>query len=76
MSLQQKIGYALSDDDIQSILAPHPVSIINYPDLANISNVNELFDDLGRCVLLFDTISPYSGHWVGLIKRDDEIHFF
>lgn len=76
MSLQQKIGYALSDDDIQSILAPHPTNIINYPDLKTVSNVNDLFDDLGRCVLLFDTISPYSGHWTGLIKRDNEIEFF
>jgi hypothetical protein len=76
MSLKQLERYALSDDDIQSILAPHKTKIWNYPELATVSNVNELFDDLGRCVILFDTISPYSGHWTGIIKRENEIEFF
>ena len=74
--LRELERYALSDDDIQAILAPHPTKIWNYPELKTLSNVNELFDDLGRAVILYDTISPYSGHWTGMIQRENEIEFF
>ena len=70
--------YALSDTDIQKIVAPHKTKIWNYPDLRTVGNLHDMFDDLGRAAILYDVISPYSGHWCGLLKHDNisTIEFF
>jgi hypothetical protein len=67
--------YALSNDDIQTILHPD-TKIHTYKDLYNVRHFDELLDPLGRCILLYLTDSENSGHWVALIKRKNMIEFF
>ena len=67
--------YALSNDDIQTILHPD-TKIHTYKDLYNVRHFDELLDKQGRCILLYLTDSERSGHWVALIKRGDTIEFF
>lgn len=61
-------GYSLSNDDINTILDPD-TKIISYPDFAHMESIDEAFDQLGRCVFLFLTESPTSGHWLCMFKR-------
>jgi hypothetical protein len=67
--------YALSNDDIQTILHPD-TKIHTYKELYNVRHFDELLDTLGRCILLYLTDSERSGHWVALIKRGNTIEFF
>ena len=77
MTLTDKtsVHYALSDSDINHILEPD-TKVQQYRVLDNMHHIDELFDKLGRAVLLYSTDSPTSGHWVGLIKKGDTIEFF
>ena len=69
--------YSLSDVDIQKLLAPDKTKIIIYPDLKKYSDINQCFDKLGRCVLLYPLFSEYAGHWVGMLKHPDKtIEYF
>ena len=70
MTLTDKtsVHYALSDSDINHILEPD-TKVQQYRVLDNMHHIDELFDKLGRAVLLYSTDSPTSGHWVGLIKK-------
>lgn len=71
--------YPLSNFDIQEVLnnVSHPnTNIINYEELNNIYHIDEIFDNLGRCIILIPTESLNSGHWVALIKKNNEIEFF
>ena len=67
-------AYPLSDDDIRHILPG--IHIVNYPDLKGLRTAEELFDDRGRCILLFPNSGPQSGHWTCLIRHPDHIEFF
>jgi hypothetical protein len=72
----QKIReYALSNSDINEILEPD-TKIIAYPEFAKMSHIDEAFDKLGRCIFLFLTESPTSGHWLTMIKRGNDIEYF
>lgn len=75
MNIEKIEDYPLSDEDVRIILG-RDVSIVLYPDLANMESIDECFDSKGRCVLLFLTSSPTSGHWCCLLKKKDGIHFF
>ena len=44
-------AYSLSDSDIQAILNPD-TRIQTYDKLYNITHIDELFDNLGRCIIL------------------------
>jgi len=68
-------AYALSNDDIQEFLNPD-TKILIYPELAHVRHIDQIFDSLGRCVLLFLTTSPTSGHWQIIFKRNGDIHFW
>jgi len=68
-------GYALSDLDLQHILNPD-TKIHKYTDLYKIKHIDELFDTLGRCILLYLTEDHNTGHWVALIKKGNTIEFF
>jgi len=68
-------NYALSDADIRTILGNN-ISILTYPQLAELNSIDECFDDKGRCILLFLTQSANSGHWCCLLNKKDGIHFF
>ena len=62
---------ALSDSDIQKILSPNRTNIIEYPDLAGVSDINNLFDKLGRCIV-YIPISKTFGHWTCLTLRENK----
>jgi hypothetical protein len=67
--------YPLSDGDIRKCLG-NDIKIWNYPQLKDVDNVNDLFDEKGRAIILFPNNSPTSGHWTCLINRQDSIEFF
>lgn len=67
--------YPLSDDDIRRLLGPD-IAIHNYPDLARMQSVDQLFDGKGRAILLYPNSGPTSGHWVALLRRPQAIEFF
>jgi len=66
--------YALGDDDISKIL-PN-THIFTYPYLKQVKDIDEVFDDEGRAVMLYLTESGNSGHWTCLIRRPNQIEFF
>lgn len=68
-------NYALSDSDIRQILGDD-IKIVTYPELGNMSSINECFDKKGRCILLFLISSPTSGHWCCMLRKKKGIHFF
>ena len=73
--LKPMVEYALSDTDIRKILG-NDISIITYPELAKIQNIDEIFDNKGRCVLLYLTSSPNCGHWCCLLRKKRGIEFY
>lgn len=67
--------YALSDADLQEALQPD-TNILLYPQLNEMTHIDQCFDRLGRCIMLYPTESPMSGHWVSMIKRGNTIEYF
>jgi hypothetical protein len=67
--------YPLSDGDIRQILGDN-IKIIPYPELADVENINECFDNEGRCIILFLTSSPTAGHWCAMLRKKRGIEFF
>jgi len=74
MNLQKIENYSLSDSDIKKICGK--TNIIPYPKLSNYNNIDDLFDDLGRCILLFLTVNDHTGHWIAMIKKGNRIDYF
>ena len=68
-------SYALSDADIRKILG-NDIKIITYPDLGNMSSINEAFDKKGRCIMLYLTENDSTGHWVCMLNKSSGIEFF
>lgn len=68
-------GYSLSNEDINAILDPD-TNIITYPDLANVESIDDIFDSLGRVIMLYPVDSNYSGHWIAMLKKGDSIEYF
>jgi len=68
-------SYALSNDDINYILDPE-TNIFTYPELEERPTIDDCFDELGRCIVLYLTQGPNSGHWVCLWKNEKGIHYF
>ena len=52
------------------------ISLITYPDLNRVDNINDVFDSKGRCILLFLTSSPTAGHWCCMLNKKKGIEFF
>ena len=75
MGLFEVRQYPLSDKDLKELLGDN-IKIITYPMLKNMQSIDECFDDMGRCILLFLTTSPTSGHWCCLLKKPTGIEFF
>ena len=65
----------LSNDDLDYILHPD-TNIYPYNQLYNFRHIDEIFDKLGRCILLYPTHSETVGHWVCIIKRNNIIEYF
>lgn len=74
MDLSKSLNYSLSDLDIKKICGD--TNIIKYPDLANYTNIDDIFDDKGRCILLFLTVDDHTGHWIAMIKKGNNIEYF
>jgi len=75
MDLEKAKLYALSDEDLETILGKH-IFICVYPYLNEVEHIDNIFDSEGRCMLLFNTIDENAGHWVCMTKKKDTIHFF
>lgn len=67
--------YPLSDSDLRTLLGNN-IKILTYPQLKSMSSYEEMFDDMGRSILLFPNASPTMGHWTCLINRPNKIEFF
>ena len=67
--------YPLSDGDIRKILGQN-IRILTHPDVAKLSSADQLFDNQGRCIMLFLTQSPTAGHWCCLLNKKKGIEFF
>jgi hypothetical protein len=74
MDLHQVEGYALGDDDLAKIV-PN-THIFTYPYLKSVKDIDEVFDDQGRALMLYLTEDKQTGHWVALIRKPDHIEFF
>lgn len=73
-TIKQIEKYPLGDDDLRRIL---PNShIFTYPYLKSVKNIDEIFDDDGRAIMLYLTEDAHTGHWVGLLRKPDHIEFF
>jgi len=72
---EKVIEYPLSDTDINHLLHP-PTHVFIYPDLEMMNSIDEAFDSEGRCMMLYPVSSETNGHWVCMIKRQNEIEFF
>jgi len=68
-------GYSLSNVDIQFIMNPD-TKINTIHSLDSVQHFDELLDNQGRCIMLYGTESKNVGHWVALIKHDNDIEFF
>lgn len=66
--------YPLSDTDILKILPG--LKIMSYPELNALSEIEEAFDDKGRCLILYLTEDEHTGHWVCMIKKAKTIEYF
>lgn len=65
---------ALSNEDLKDLL-DEQIQITKYSDINKLSHADQLFDRLGRGIVLFNW-SPNEGHWIGLIKRGNIIEFY
>ena len=68
-------GYALSNDDINTILEPD-TKIFTYPKFNEFQSIDDAFDKEGRCVFLFLTENESTGHWLCMFKRPEGIEYF
>jgi len=66
--------YPLSDSDILKLLPD--LKIVSYPELNDMSTIEEAFDEEGRCLLLYLTENEHTGHWVCLLKKGTSIEYF
>ena len=73
--LGQIKDYPLSDADIRTILG-NDIKIITYANLAKMNRIEEAFDRKGRCIMLYLTESPNSGHWICMLYKKSGIEFF
>lgn len=73
--MEKAKAYSLSNDDINQILDPD-TNIIVYKDLNKYQHIDEIFDRLNRCVMLYPIANEANGHWVCLWKKGNTINYF
>ena len=66
-------GTDLTGQDIVKLINKPPVL---YSDLKNYKNLNQVLGKEGYFVLLYQTSSKTTGHFVSCMTRDNTIHFF
>lgn len=70
----KSVNNDLSNNGIYRLTGKQPIS---YSDLAKYSNLNDLLGKDNFCVLLYQTSSKTTGHWVALmVNIKNEIVFF
>jgi len=73
-----KKAYPLSDKDITKMIPK--TNIFTYPQLKNIRHIDEILrhndDGTGSAIMLYLTDSDKSGHWISILKRNNEIEVF
>ena len=73
--IKEEEQYALSDYDLKTIVN-NDAKIVLYKDLKKMNYLDEMFDKLGRCILLYGVAEVNNGHWVSVMKRGNTIEFF
>jgi hypothetical protein len=73
-TLSEVKQYALGDDDLSRIVPK--ANIFTYPYLKNVKHIDEIFGDDGQAIMLYLTENEHTGHWVGLLRKNDHIEFF
>nr|WPF46477.1 MAG: putative cysteine protease [Lake Baikal virophage 3] len=68
------LEYPLSDSDIKKILPG--INVISYPELNDMSHIDQAFDKHGRCMILYLTEDEHTGHWVCMIKKGRNVEYF
>ena len=66
--------YALTDTDIQQLLGG--TSLFKYPELHEMSSIDDAFDAYGRAMMLYLTEDEHTGHWVCMLKKGKEVEYF
>ena len=76
MSIERLTNYFKTTDlDGQDIVKLIHKPVVLYSDLKNYKNVNQLLGSDGYVVILYQTSSKTTGHFVCLFVRNDTIHF-
>lgn len=73
--MEEAKAYALSNDDINTILEPD-TNILTYPQLKDYQHIDEIFDPLGRVIMLYPTEAQNKGHWICMWKEGNRINYF
>ena len=74
MNEENMLYYPLSGYEMKK-LNPD-AKIIKYTELNKIKDINELFKDTDKIIILYLLHSRYSGHWVCLFKNHQGFNFF
>lgn len=49
---------------------------MTYPELKRYKNIDDIFDPLGRVIMLYPIDAPNNGHWVAMFKKGKSIYYF
>jgi len=68
------LHYSLNGNEMEEL---NPNSkLLKYTDLYNYDNIEQLFNDCDKVIILYLLKSEYEGHWVCLFKNKNGYHFF
>jgi hypothetical protein len=68
-------AHPLSDYDLRQLLGSN-IKIRTNRQIGDATDIDELFDEEGRLILLYTPHDPKSGHWVCLMRHPDSIYYF
>jgi len=76
LKIEQLDDRQIENEDMED--GTRDIKIITYNDMANIECLDCLFDKHDYIMLLYQTDSPTSGHWVSLIrdKKSKAVYYF
>ena len=64
-------------DDLEIKAQDKDIQIIVYNDLQRYKSIDELLpNNIDYCILLYQTESENSGHWVALCRNNEDIYYF
>ena len=64
----------MSDKDLKKYNPD--VKILLYPDIYHYNNIDSLFGNTNKIIILYLTSSFNNGHWTCLLRKYDNIYFF